>query len=72
MFQGIPEMRLPSKMNKKGVMVNGKIDTKSTSILAAKRLFPKFSLAISERASKPQDGVSDALLMAEYCRRNFK
>lgn len=47
------------------------VDTKATSLLAAKRLFPNEDLRKSERASKPHDGIVDALLMAEYCRRKF-
>ncbi len=47
------------------------IDTKATSLLAAKRLFPLVDLRKSDRAGKPHDGIVDALLMAEYCRRKF-
>lgn len=47
-----------------------KIDTKQTSIIAAKKLFPNQKLTISDRAKKPNDGIVDALLIAEYCRRH--
>ncbi|WP_163356493.1 hypothetical protein [Dysgonomonas sp. 25] len=47
------------------------IDTKATSLLAAKRLFPNEDLRRSERAVKAHDGIVDAMLMAEYCRRKF-
>lgn len=47
------------------------IDTKATSLIAAKRLFPNEDLRRSERAILPHDGIVDALLMAEYCRRKF-
>ncbi|MDH6311132.1 hypothetical protein M2451_003999 [Dysgonomonas sp. PFB1-18] len=47
------------------------IDTKATSLLAANRLFPNEDFRKSERAEKPHDGIVDALLMAEYCRRKF-
>lgn len=47
------------------------IDTKATSLIAVKRLFPDVDLRRSERATKPHDGIVDALLMAEYCRRKF-
>lgn len=47
------------------------IDTKATSLLAAKRLFPNEDLRRSARATLPHDGIVDALLMAEYCRRKF-
>ena len=42
---------------------------KNTSIQVAQRLFPKVNLAISDRATKPNDGMAEALLMAEYARR---
>ncbi|PXV62362.1 hypothetical protein CLV62_12050 [Dysgonomonas alginatilytica] len=45
------------------------IDTKATSLLAAKRLFPNEDLTKSARAEKAHDGIVDALLMGEYCRR---
>jgi len=61
MWQGVPPIF------KQG----NKIDTKATSLLAAKRLFPNIDLRKSERASKPHDGIVDALLMGEYCRRKF-
>lgn len=72
MFQGIPEQRKPSKLNKKGNEVKGRIDTKVMSIMASKRLFPNFSLLPTERCRKDDDGISDSLLMAEFCRRKFK
>jgi len=46
--------------------------TKETTLLAIKRLFPEVDLRVSERATKPDDGVCDALAMAEYCKRKFK
>lgn len=46
-----------------------KVDTKSTSINAARRLFPDVDFRKSARAKKPHDGKVDALLMAEYGRR---
>lgn len=61
MWQDIPLVYKSSKT----------VDTKSTSLLAAKRLFPNMDLRKSERATKPHDGIVDALLMAEYCRRKF-
>ena len=60
MWQGIPMMKK-----------SGKTDTKAMSLLAAKRLFPKFDLTKSDRASVPHDGIVDALLLAEYCRRKY-
>ena len=46
-------------------------DGKNRNILAAKRLFPKADLRKSERARKPHDGIADALLIAEYGRRQI-
>lgn len=45
------------------------IDTKATSLNACKRLFPGLDLRKSARASKPHDGITDAILIAEYGRR---
>lgn len=44
-------------------------DRKRASILVAKRLFPGVSLRRTERCKVDDDGMADALLMAEYCRR---
>ena len=46
-----------------------KIDTKATSINAARRLFPDVDLRKSERSKKPDDNKVDSMLMAEYARR---
>jgi hypothetical protein len=47
------------------------IDTKATSAMAAKRLFPKFDFRKSDsiRVTKDHDGIIDAALIAEYGRR---
>ncbi len=44
-------------------------DTKQRSVIAAQRLFPGVSLLPTERSRKPSDGLSDALLIAEFGRR---
>ena len=44
-------------------------DTKQKSIIAAQRLFPGVRLTRTERSRKLDDGISDALLIAEYGRR---
>jgi hypothetical protein len=62
MWQGVPKQL---KVGKK------QVDTKAMSLLAANRLFPHLDLTKSERASKAHDGIVDALLMAEYCKRKF-
>lgn len=67
MWQGIDVIKNPSKTGKK--MVN---DTKATSLVAARRLFPNETFLNTEKCSKPHDGIVDAVLMAEYCRRKMK
>lgn len=42
---------------------------KNTSIEVAKRLFPNAQLMRTDRCRKPDDGMAEALLMAEYARR---
>jgi hypothetical protein len=42
---------------------------KNTSIAVAKRLFPNVCLKRTQRCSKDDDGIAEALLMAEYGRR---
>lgn len=76
MFQGIKEIRKPNttRLNRFGkpTIVKGRIETKAMSILAAKRLFPNVSLKTSNvKNAVDKDGISDALLMAEYSRRKF-
>lgn len=44
---------------------------KNTSIEVAKRLFPQVNLKATERCKKDHDGMAEALLMAEYCRRKL-
>lgn len=61
-WQGIPLMKKS----------DGGTDTKAMTLLAIKRLFPDADLRVSSRASKPDDGVVDALALAEYCKRKFK
>ncbi len=47
------------------------LEPKVKSNVAVKRLFPKANLHLTPRSKKPHDGVVDAILMAEYCRRTF-
>jgi crossover junction endodeoxyribonuclease RuvC len=44
-------------------------DRKRASILVAKRLFPGVSLRRTDACRVDDDGMADALLMAEYARR---
>lgn len=71
------EMWLNSDMvvNYKKVAIKGKevtkkeVDTKNTSINAAKRLFPHIDFRKSERCKNLDDNKVDATLMSEYARR---
>ena len=47
-------------------------NTKQASILAAERLFPGVDWRSTERSKNAHHGLTDAALMAEYGRRNFK
>ena len=49
----------------------GKKDTKGMSLIAAKRLFPKEIFLASQRCKVPHDGMVDAALICEYCKRKF-
>lgn len=44
---------------------------KASSVEVCKRLFPKVSLLRSERCRKDDDGMAEALLLAEYARRKM-
>ncbi len=46
-------------------------DTGQRSILMARKLFPDVSLYATARSRKPSDGLSDALLLAEFGRRRL-
>jgi hypothetical protein len=59
MFTGVDEIIKPGKTTR---------DTKAMALIAAKRLFPVYSLTTG-KGTKPHDGIVDALLMAEYARR---
>jgi len=64
MWQGITLMTKPSKTGK-----TQQTDTKSMSLLAAKRLFPNLNLKKSERSKLPDHNLVDALLICEYGKR---
>lgn len=44
---------------------------KAKSIEVCQKLFPNVSLLATERSRKPNDGIAEALLMAEYARRRL-
>jgi hypothetical protein len=75
-YQGIPEIRKPPIIIKKGKRtgqtIQGKRDCKKMSELAAKRLFPTVDLRKNEACKISHDGIVDALLIAEYGRRILK
>lgn len=64
MFQGLDQITKPSSTGKKEVR-----DTKAMALVAVKRIFPTLKLTFGDRATKPHDGLIDAVLMAEYARR---
>jgi hypothetical protein len=71
MWQGIRPIKINTGKKKKDGTPKYKIDTKATSLIAANRLFPKESFLATERSKKSHDGIVDAVLLAEYCRRKF-
>lgn len=44
---------------------------KHTSIARCKELFPDVNLLKNKRCRKEHDGMAEAVLLAEYCRRNY-
>lgn len=71
-WQGVHIVSVPTGKRLKSGVMQTKVDTKATSLLAAKRLFPTFDMRASDRCKIPHDGIVDALLMAEYARRMLK
>lgn len=64
---GIPyELVTPQKWQREFSVTD-----KNSSIEVCKRLFPAVSLRKNQRCKKDNDGMSDALLMAEYARRRL-
>jgi hypothetical protein len=59
MFQGVEEITKVGKSAR---------DTKAMALIAAKRIFPDVKYTFG-KGTKPNDGLVDALLMAEYARR---
>ena len=43
--------------------------SKDAAIIVCQRLFPKVSLLPTLKSKKPDSGLADALLLAEFCRR---
>lgn len=72
----IPYSMIPPKEWQSGVwercdkvMDGKKVKTKETSIKCAKRIFPNVDLRRTPQCRVADDGICDALLMAEYARR---
>lgn len=61
------ELVTPQKW-KKEFQITG---DKNSSIAVCKRLFPDVSLRRTDRCRKDDDGLAEALLMAEYARRKM-
>jgi len=53
-------------LNKKGILKDGKIDTKATSLNAVQRIYPDLNLLASKRCRVPHDGIVDATLIMLY------
>lgn len=69
-----PIVLIPPKQWQKEMYVGIKPnpDKKVMSITAAKRLFPNLSLLRTPNCVKPDNNLTDSLLIAEYARRKFK
>lgn len=64
----IPYQLVPPQTWKKEFCVTS---DKNTSIEVCRKLFPHVSLLPTERSRKPNDGMAEAVLIAEYARRRF-
>ena len=64
----IPYQLVPPQTWKKEFCVTS---DKNTSIEVCRKLFPHVSLLPTVRSRKPNDGMAEAILMAEYARRRF-
>lgn len=60
--------REPDKISKTGRKVAGKVRTKIVSLKAFKRIFPSVDFRTGRMKNQP-DGLVDAILIAEACRR---
>lgn len=72
MWQGIKPILINTKKKNKKGEIKYKIDTKATSLLAARNLFPGVTFLLTKNSYVPDHNAIDAALMAEYCRRKFK
>ena len=65
---GIPYQLIPPQRWKKEFTLNS---DKQRSVEVCERLFPNASLLPTARCKVKSDGMAEALLMAEYARRNL-
>lgn len=64
----IPYQLVPPQTWKKEFSLSS---DKSKSIEVCQKLFPKVNLLATAKSRKPSDGISEAILMAEYARRKL-
>lgn len=64
----IPYQLVPPQTWKKEFSLSS---DKAKSIEVCQKLFPNVSLLATERSRKPNDGMAEALLLAEYARRKM-
>lgn len=62
MFKGVSEIKKQGKKQR---------DTKAMALVAINRMFPDLKLTFGSVARVPHDGLVDAVLMAEFARRNY-
>lgn len=72
-WQGIQPIKINTGEKTKQGNIKYKTDTKGTSLVAVQRLYPKADLCGRgrTRATKPHDGVVDALLICHYAEQNL-
>jgi hypothetical protein len=71
--KGIDYVKVPPKTWQKAIWIpedivkfGAKVDTKATSLNAARRLYPNEQFLASSRSSVAHDGIVDAVLLAIY------
>lgn len=64
----IPYQLVPPQTWKKEFSLSSE---KAKSIEVCQKLFPEVSLLATKRSRKPNDGIAEAILMAEYARRRM-
>lgn len=62
----------PKTWQKEFAITSARGDTKAQSVMVSKKMFPDVCLLPTERSRKASDGMSDALLIAEFARRKYK